>query len=521
VFKIGITNLRWVRTLLEGRPDDLGDIDGDIEIYETQVRNKEHVYVGAGHFTLDSLYFAGGTASSTPRLTFVRGASPEPRPHLLAATVLKDLRQHVTGVKAPPRKRSAASLKGPLVTLCPCSDTVDPCTDFLLNNDMKVHPPRDVTSEWYKHIIQGGGGYARRAAAASEKRPVHINHFRKEDLVQKTVQHGRKQYRPKDGVLPKLERQLKHEAPSPPPPPVTKMHSARILNIVRQYGQGGVSDATMIEEVAEAADIIASQSTAMEEKIRAATEAAVAASDIAAQAAADAVVTKFGRSGKTIWELIQDPDKCFYYTNHEDFEILEATWDYMDADGAFSAMTLRKPGRSDPEGANKSRKPNQGFALTPFGQFCFFEVTFKHFRGEGLLQHAAHMFGIHLSTAHRYYESWVLATGRFFDGQQHPATLSQAFAATPASTRQNLCLGPKEVVFLGDCTERWTNDPQDGALHSVLYSSYKSHTTIKYLTVSTGDSYLSHVPRPFSGACTDNGAHSLAGIHHLFCVPCA
>jgi hypothetical protein len=149
-------------------------------------------------------------------------------------------------------------------------------------------------------------------------------------------------------------------------------------------------------------------------------------------------------------------------------------------------MTQRRHGRADPEGDNKSRRPGHSCTLTPFGQFRFFEVTFKHFCGDGLLRHAAYMFGIHEVTARRYYDSWVLATGRFFDGQQHPATMSKAFAATASSIRQSLCLGPKYVIFLGDCTERWTNDPQDGALHSALYSSYKSHTTIKYLPVQRG-----------------------------------
>jgi hypothetical protein len=105
----------------------------------------------------------------------------------------------------------------------------------------------------------------------------------------------------------------------------------------------------------------------------------------------------------------------------------------------------------------------------------------------------------------------------FIVGQQPPASLAQAHAATAGKTRGNLSLGPNEAVFLGDCTERWVDDPGDGALHSVFYSEYKSHTTIKYLTISTGGSYLQHVPRPFVGACTDNGAHSIAGVADPFC----
>jgi hypothetical protein len=115
------------------------------------------------------------------------------------------------------------------------------------------------------------------------------------------------------------------------------------------------------------------------------------------------------------------------------------------------------------------------------------------------------------------YVTWTQAMGRFFDGQQPPASLAQAVLATSAKTTGNLGLGKNVAVFLGDCTERWITDPGDGALHSVFYSEYKSHTTIKYLTISTGSSYLQHIPRPFVGACTDNGAHAIAGVAKLFC----
>jgi hypothetical protein len=124
----------------------VGEIEVDIG-FEKQIREKCDVYIGAGHFTLDSLYFTSGTEKSSPRLELTGGTSPQPRPYILPTEVLATLHQHVTGSKAP-RRRSAASLKGPLVALCPCSDTVNLCTEFLQNNDTKVHPPAGVTANW-------------------------------------------------------------------------------------------------------------------------------------------------------------------------------------------------------------------------------------------------------------------------------------------------------------------------------------------------------------------------------------
>jgi hypothetical protein len=216
---------------------------------------------------------------------------------------------------------------------------------------------------------------------------------------------------------------------------------------------------------------------------------------------------------KSIWEQLENEDNCWWYTGEESFKLLQFMFAYINADGAFDTLRSFRKGR-------KARDRGQGGAatkLTPFEQFVFWRVVFKRFRGRGQIRHGGYLFGLEPRTADRLYITWTQAMGRFFDGQQPPATLAQAYAATSAKTIGNLGLKRGEAVFLGDCTERWITDPGDGALHSVFYSEYKSHTTIKYLTISTGSSYLQHVPRPFVGACTDNGAHAIAGVSKLFC----
>jgi hypothetical protein len=112
----------------------------------------------------------------------------------------------------------------------------------------------------------------------------------------------------------------------------------------------------------------------------------------------------------------------------------------------------------------------------------------------------------------RLYTTWTIAVGRFFKGQFHPATRCQARDAVSAHAMSALGLTKGMCAYIGDCTERWVLDPDLGALHSALFSQYKGRTTIKYLVITTLDSYVSYMPRPANGACTDNGLHIIAGV---------
>jgi len=224
-----------------------------------------------------------------------------------------------------------------------------------------------------------------------------------------------------------------------------------------------------------------------------------------------------GLTTKTVSFDIMDAIKtneesCRYYTSIDGWAELVLLWQYLDADKAFSTLTI------DPRGPTASEIAPyriQRRSLTPFEQFLFALVSFTRFRGRGQLFHCAQLFGLHPRTGHRYYEAWVLALGRFFEGQQHPATRAQSAAVVPKRSKGNLGLSGNTAGFIGDCTERWVDDPSDGALHSALYSQYKSHTTLKYLVITTLDSYQSLIPRPVCGGCTDNGCHIVSGIYDI------
>jgi hypothetical protein len=114
--------------------------------------------------------------------------------------------------------------------------------------------------------------------------------------------------------VPKLERQLKQEASPPPPPLVTKMKKAKI-DFVRRYVKGAMTDDGFIEQIVE--DL--SETAGMSGHIEAKSTKVVADFRVGADAAASIVIARYGRSGKTILELVQEPDSCQYYTSHEQF----------------------------------------------------------------------------------------------------------------------------------------------------------------------------------------------------------
>lgn len=51
----------------------------------------------------------------------------------------------------------------------------------------------------------------------------------------------------------------------------------------------------------------------------------------------------------------------------------------------------------------------------------------------------------------------------------------------------------------------YTKKPKDGALNSALYSNYKNTHTVKFLVLTTLDSYISYISPAMNGGSTDNG----------------
>ena len=188
---------------------------------------------------------------------------------------------------------------------------------------------------------------------------------------------------------------------------------------------------------------------------------------------------EFAQFGFNFFHIIKIyPAKCKYYTNQPAWGSLVMLFEYVNADRLLYHIKLYKPCRTtQPPKLRANNSIGARSALSEFEKFVFWLVTFHRFRGRGLMQHAADLFGIDVDTARSMYATLSLVIGRFFEGQQHPATRKQAAKAVPAKSRAKLRIKDGDALYIGDCTERFTDDPRDGALHSVMHSEYVAPPT--------------------------------------------
>jgi len=219
--------------------------------------------------------------------------------------------------------------------------------------------------------------------------------------------------------------------------------------------------------------------------------------------------------GRWILSLLHnDEDDCYDYTGEPGFRSLVLSFEYFNAGGMMEKLKVHNRKVTESAGA-EARVMNGRAKLTPFEQYVFTRIAYRNLRGRGRLKFAADYFGISVKHGRKLYNTLVPAIGRFFKGQQHPATRMQAKLSAPARSVAKLGIKDNEAPYVGDCTERFCDDSHDGSVHSALYSSYKHHTTGKILVVETLSLYCSHAPPTFVGAATDNATHQKAGIPQM------
>jgi len=462
------------------------------------------------------------------------GVEPEPLPYLMpldqVANSLPLRRRADLGVvgRSLPVGKGTRKVNKRGKWYCPCEEG-DQCRDDLQDAGSKVYPPDDAGVEWYRHIVSSRGGTGRRRSTMHEERhPVHIRHFLPTDVRKVQCQWGTTRLVATAAPLPsKRIIEMSKQAE-----PFTRKEELVVRGAVRRSLDG-----------CSGRDAIPITSAALD-----------AVEDVAAQRAVETPqgapgVEDSGSSGFStdIVQTMRDsPEWCRYYTDYENWEVVEAAWAYENADGAMDAIRLYSSETvranslvitdqesdtnvsSQPQqrisetegtessvadvGTGKAPKTGRKAKLTSFERWLFFKVAFKRFRAGGLLKHISLLFGIDERVGQRYYQTYTIALGRFYQGQQHPLTRQQSAAVVPEATKAALGLDNKTALSIGDATERDADDPTDDALHSVLFSQYKARTTAKYLVISSGNSYISHLPPAFPGGCSDNGAHLVAKV---------
>jgi hypothetical protein len=208
-----------------------------------------------------------------------------------------------------------------------------------------------------------------------------------------------------------------------------------------------------------------------------------------------------------------DPSACRAFTGEPSFEVLVARWELYDADGAFSDLRQYHGNRDikakeSPVSGKQGRRP----VLSPWLQFIFHIIAHHAYSSRGRFLHLCKIFNIEYQTGMNYYKTWTLAVARFSQAISPPATRSQAALVVPTSAQVGMNMPVGSAPYMGDATEVWVDDPCDAALHSALWSQYKQHTTLKYVVITTFDSYVSSISEAFCGGATDNGAHIHMGV---------
>ena len=215
------------------------------------------------------------------------------------------------------------------------------------------------------------------------------------------------------------------------------------------------------------------------------------------------------------------PANCQYYTGEPSYHVLIKLLEYMNAGGAMSQLTTVRNDRDQDDGtrAFAPRCPRPGApAKEPrlIERFVMFMICLRRFRSDP--EHVGNMFGVSGTTVRRNYCTWVLAWAYFFRHQQPMPSAAQVARVTPAQVRARIGLDPHSAFLYGDCTERFTQDSGDKAVHAALFSEYKNHTTAKVLTILVGNTYMCHISEAYCGGITDTALHICDGIADLLPV---
>jgi hypothetical protein len=160
----------------------------------------------------------------------------------------------------------------------------------------------------------------------------------------------------------------------------------------------------------------------------------------------------------------RDPLACSRWTGEPGFAALEAGFAYFNADGVLDALRIESPSRKRKRAATPNKNPKlRPTMLSSFERYVLFRVVFANLRSEGRVALAADIFGVSADHARALYELHVRALGRFFQGQQHPATRKTCLP--PTRTYISLGISNDAAAIAGDCTEVSCDDPSDGAMH--------------------------------------------------------
>lgn len=116
------------------------------------------------------------------------------------------------------------------------------------------------------------------------------------------------------------------------------------------------------------------------------------------------------------------------------------------------------------------------------------------------------------TTARRTYVTMLKACETIMTHHQARPSLEAVRQAVPISMCAGLALSEHAALYISDATERETLSPRNPTLHGILYSQYKSRTTLKYNGVCLPNGFLFEFSKGYGGSTSDNTIMGVDGV---------
>ena len=143
---------------------------------------------------------------------------------------------------------------------------------------------------------------------------------------------------------------------------------------------------------------------------------------------------------------------------------------------------------------NSLKLKKQNHKLTTLQEWiAFLCMHHSMIENQGTVCSIALDFGVDEQTMGRIHDTFCMALSFFFKYQQSMPTYDEILNGTSADIASSCRLkAALAAIFIGDCTERWTQSPRRSELFNFLWSHYKKHCTIKFLMAVLSCGFTCH-----------------------------
>jgi len=200
-------------------------------------------------------------------------------------------------------------------------------------------------------------------------------------------------------------------------------------------------------------------------------------------------------------------------TGFSSAEAFVAMWNVLNHDGAASRMKTWQGARSvRPDAERKLAEHSRPNAVVTPWEDIFFYWWFVVKTG---VDHsvAAFMFGIEPSTASRKFISMTCFQDDFWRAQFPKPSLERIQATTPADYLK--VYRTKNLVCIIDCKEIFTATPAEMMAQRALWSEYKQHCTVKFVSAITPAGAALWCSDAFPGRISDTDICQVSGFLDL------